>query len=1059
MASVLVQPWAGFLFAAISSLSITLLGLTIDIYPNIFTMAGFFTLAIVSWLITSRIDRTFDALQRSEKQKSLILDNTSELIVYQNTDHKILWANKAAIDSTDISTEELRGKHCYEVWSQRDTPCDDCPVSLAIKERRPVEGEMTTPDGRSWLVRGSPVFSDQGEIVGAVEVTSDITDLKNYSNKLEHLNHILESIRDINQIVVRTESRDDLLEDVCKILSNMSEYNNVWLVTIDEKNKPISFYGEGLDSEFNEFMKNIEEGAWLQCIERALNDSSVHIIENTYYECDECPLVDGKEGRSSIVTQISYLDKICGVLVISSFQDLHWEEEKSLIREVTTDIGYALNRLGIRGNLRKREQRYRNLINSVKTNIVVHDSDGQIISANPVAEELFGLDEEELRDKPIDFWEGKLFDGNGDPLDISDFPVSRVIETNKPVEGLEIGIRPPEDGQIRWHLLSAVPQFNAEGDIDRVINTFQDITQRKLYEEKLETMHFYTSKLSSLNDLDELNETVLDTVQELLGFNFAGIALRKGDHISYIETIGTILHDDWYIEYGCGVTSRAFETGESQLINDVRKDPDYLPADIDMEVPEMRSELAVPVVNSRGVTAVINVESQELDAFSLQDKKILEILSEHMATNIDRIRGREYERIYESRLAALHNHAVTLSDSNTLEDVAELTVDTIKSVFGFSRISFLTVTDGSLVKLYGEPMDTVQELPLDGLGITVRVATTGRAQLVSDIRLDDDFIQGIHDENLEPSRSKLAVPVKVEDEVVAVINVESPRIDDFDEYDRRLMGLLAESVSSAIERLRRMDELEELVSERTEELREAYEELKELDRMKDQFISMATHELRTPLVSIKGYVDYIQSGSAGEVPNRIEELLDIVQRNTRRLESLTDDLLDQQRIESGRLEINPETIQLKNVLDDILEELEPYIKESNLDLVLEVPEDLSELYADQIRIGQVLLNLIHNAAKFSPEGSEIKVEVEETDGDIKVSVEDEGIGLTPEDMRELFKPFPKIEQPDFYGGTGLGLSICKGIVELHGGEIWAESEGRGEGSIFTFTIPKTAHES
>jgi two-component system sensor histidine kinase KdpD len=142
------------------------------------------------------------------------------------------------------------------------------------------------------------------------------------------------------------------------------------------------------------------------------------------------------------------------------------------------------------------------------------------------------------------------------------------------------------------------------------------------------------------------------------------------------------------------------------------------------------------------------------------------------------------------------------------------------------------------------------------------------------------------------------------------------------------------------------------------------------------------------------------------------------------------------------------------LLDEIIEEVKPLIAEKDQKLEVKIPEELPEISADKIRIGQVLLNIIENAAKFSPEETEIKITIEEKDDLVRVSVEDEGIGLSNEDKGKLFEPFPDIEKPDFYGGTGLGLSICRGIVEMHGGEIWAESEGRGEGSTFIFTIPK-----
>lgn len=236
-------------------------------------------------------------------------------------------------------------------------------------------------------------------------------------------------------------------------------------------------------------------------------------------------------------------------------------------------------------------------------------------------------------------------------------------------------------------------------------------------------------------------------------------------------------------------------------------------------------------------------------------------------------------------------------------------------------------------------------------------------------------------------------------------------------------------------------------------LREQNIQLKNLDEMKSQFISTATHELRTPLVSIIGYTELIRSGIGGEVPKKIDELMEVIERNANRLSRLTNDLLDQQRIESGRLEISPESIMLNQIIEEVIQEIKPFISAKDQTLNSTIPDDLPLVYADRIRIAQVLLNLLNNASKFTPVKGNINIKIEETEDMIQVKVSDSGIGISKKDLAKLFKPFPSIQKEDFYGGTGLGLSICKGIVELHGGTIWAESKGKGKGSTFTFTIP------
>ena len=256
--------------------------------------------------------------------------------------------------------------------------------------------------------------------------------------------------------------------------------------------------------------------------------------------------------------------------------------------------------------------------------------------------------------------------------------------------------------------------------------------------------------------------------------------------------------------------------------------------------------------------------------------------------------------------------------------------------------------------------------------------------------------------------------------------------------------------------------LELLVKERTKDLqareatlRKQNIRLHKLDEMKSRFISTATHELRTPLVSIKGYTELIRSGRMGKVPKKIDEMFKVVERNANRLSKLTDDLLMQQRLESGRLEINPEQLQLQELLKDVVEEFQPFISKRNQVLNVQVPADLSEVMVDRTRVGQVIINLLSNASKFTPSEGNISIKARETGKMVEVQVSDNGTGIAKEDIPKLFNPFPDIPKPSITeSSVGLGLSICKGIIALHGGKIWAESEGKDKGATFTFTIPK-----
>jgi PAS domain S-box-containing protein len=248
-------------------------------------------------------------------------------------------------------------------------------------------------------------------------------------------------------------------------------------------------------------------------------------------------------------------------------------------------------------------------------------------------------------------------------------------------------------------------------------------------------------------------------------------------------------------------------------------------------------------------------------------------------------------------------------------------------------------------------------------------------------------------------------------------------------------------------------EMERLREQATTTLIEDAIRRKELEKMRNQFISAVTHELRTPLVSIKGYVDLILEGSES-MTESVQSNLHVVKRNTDRLLSLVNDLLDLSRMQAGRLELELQPVDFKTVIQSCMAEAKPLIEEKKLSVGMEVPDKSLQIQGDQVRLCQVLMNLLSNAIKFSPEGSDVTLRVKEEMDIVKVEVSDKGIGIRKENLARVFEPFSAIEKPTYVKGTGLGLSITKGLVEAHGGKIWAESEGEGKGATFSFTIPK-----
>ena len=250
---------------------------------------------------------------------------------------------------------------------------------------------------------------------------------------------------------------------------------------------------------------------------------------------------------------------------------------------------------------------------------------------------------------------------------------------------------------------------------------------------------------------------------------------------------------------------------------------------------------------------------------------------------------------------------------------------------------------------------------------------------------------------------------------------------------------------------------EEKLIESERILRQQNIELKELDRLKTDFISIAAHDLKTPLISVGGYVDLILLREKG-LKEEVKEDLNRVLNNVHRLDGYINRLLDVMKIEAKKVELVKREENIHDIIITCLSNLEFQVSQKNLTVNVDVSENL-EMRVDNFRISQALLNLLSNAVKFTPKNGKIDISVVEKEENVLFKIKDNGKGLTPEEIQKLFGKFVTIEQGvDGYStldkGSGLGLYIARGFIEAHGGKIWVKSKGRELGAEFSFTLPK-----
>jgi signal transduction histidine kinase len=250
-------------------------------------------------------------------------------------------------------------------------------------------------------------------------------------------------------------------------------------------------------------------------------------------------------------------------------------------------------------------------------------------------------------------------------------------------------------------------------------------------------------------------------------------------------------------------------------------------------------------------------------------------------------------------------------------------------------------------------------------------------------------------------------------------------------------------------------ESKEKIEKLAQGLEVANVKLKELDQLKSEFLSLATHQIRAPLTAIKGYSSMLVEGDFGVLPQKAKDSADTIMKSCQNLINIVEDFLNISRIEQGRMVYEKSVFDVGELVKEKINEIKPNIQNAGLTLDFDAPENFSaKVNADRGKIRQIIGNIIDNAIKYTPHGN-IKVSVFEDAGKVKIAVKDSGIGIDPKDMSKLFVKFSRAKDAHKTNtnGTGLGLYVAKKMAEGHGGDIKVSSEGVGKGSTFTIELP------
>jgi len=552
------------------------------------------------------------------------------------------------------------------------------------------------------------------------------------------------------------------------------------------------------------------------------------------------------------------------------------------------------------------------------------------------------------------------------------------------------------------------------------IRVIERTAQLQREQQNTETLLHILTEVSSSLDLDRALNRTLALLNDAIGAEQGTIMLLNAEDnllhyragYGYLTDRVTEAGRGFRLKIGEGLAGWVVGQREPALIDDLLNDPRWVRTSVSSR--EHRSAIAMPLLVAEDVIGAMMVFHRKPNYFSAELLSLVKAIAGQVAVAINNAHLYELIRDQAERLGSMLRREQ--EDASRSQAILEAVADGVLVTGGNNRISFINQSAENILSLESGRV-VGQSLDVFG-GLFGKSAGT--------------WMQTIRDWSDSPGGYQRG------DTYAEQIDLENGRIILVHLAPVILQNDFLGTVS--------------IFRDITHEV--------EVDRLKSEFVATVSHELRTPMTSIRGYVDVLLMGAAGALNENQTHFLNIVKNNTERLNILVNDLLDVSRIESGRVTLSPQALDLREVAEDVIGDVLRRSQEENkpMALSLDAPKKLPRVYGDIERVRQIMSNLVDNAYHYTPENGTILVQIQPLNGghEVQVDVKDNGVGIGLEDQDRVFERFYRGEHPLVLAtpGTGLGLSIVKQIVEMHKGRIWMRSTGvPGEGSTFSFTLP------
>ncbi|GAC1696222.1 MAG: hypothetical protein NVS9B6_03010 [Candidatus Limnocylindrales bacterium] len=555
----------------------------------------------------------------------------------------------------------------------------------------------------------------------------------------------------------------------------------------------------------------------------------------------------------------------------------------------------------------------------------------------------------------------------------------------------------------------------------------------------------------STSDLQPVFDTVVEKARSLCDAEWALLWRRRGDGFHLVSNVHSA---EAFIESqrervevpGRGsLVGRAALEGRPIHIPDVLADPEYERSD-DQAAGGYRTTLGVPIVGSGEVIGVIALSRNVVHPFTEKQIALVSTFADQAAIAIENVRLFNETGEALERQTAIGDILRVISQSPTdVQPVLDAIASSAARFAGAEDVSvFIVAGSRATAAAHVGPIETAGDIAVDASSVTGRAIFLGRPVHVADVRASDEYPASKEFSlRSDGQRAVLSAPLIRDGVAIGAIVLRRREPVAFSERQVELVQTFADQAVIALANTRLFNEI-----------REKSAQLEVANRHKSEFLANMSHELRTPLNAIIGFSEVLQQKMFGELNEQQTDYLGDIVSSGRHLLSLINDILDLSKIEAGRMELQLTSFSLVAALGNAVTLIRERATSHGIRLDLQVEAPLDTIVADERKIKQVVVNLLTNAVKFTPDGGSVSVRASSSAGRVRIAIRDTGIGIAPEDQGRIFEEFQQARRQTAQSreGTGLGLTLSKRFVELHGGTLTLESEP-GKGSTFTVTLP------